>query len=88
MKITATIKDKSDCFYEKLDAMSARESFDYLTKNAYGTYAIHGLSLKIGNGSFRDKVDLNSLIRSPVTMTYKREPRRGYYLVTFEVSKA
>lgn len=45
------------------------------------------ITSKIGNGSFRDRVELNQLMRGPFQATYKLEPRRGYKLATFEVSK-
>ena len=86
MKVTATIKDKSEEFYADLDGMTAKAAFDYLSKNAYGTYAMHGLSLKIGNGQFRDRVDLNQVLRKPdCSYKYRREARRGYFLVTFDI---
>jgi hypothetical protein len=44
--------------------------------------------VKIGNGSFRDKVEWNQAMRDATRkerMTAKIEPRKGYRLVTFEI---
>ena len=46
------------------------------------------VSVKIGNGSFRDKVEWNQAMRDATRkerMTAKIEPRRGYRLITFEL---
>ena len=46
------------------------------------------VSLKIGNGSFRDKVEWNQLFRdSRDKISATIEPRRGYKLITFELSR-
>lgn len=46
------------------------------------------VSLKIGNGSFRDRVEWNQLFRdSRDKMRATIEPRKGYKLVTFELSR-
>ena len=85
MKITATLHDLSDNFYAKLASMAPREKYDYLRR--LKNDLPHCIKIKIGNGQFRDAVDLNSMMRGPCTYTYKLEPRRGYKLATFEVSK-
>jgi hypothetical protein len=47
------------------------------------------LTLKIGNGSFRDAVDLNHILKNCATQwSYKLEPRKGYKLATFNISAA
>jgi hypothetical protein len=84
MKITATLHDFSDGFYAELASMAPREIYDYLRKLKNDSYCV---KIKIGNGQFRDAVELNSMMRDPCTYTYKLEPRRGYKLVTFEVSR-
>lgn len=87
MKITFTIKDKSESFYENLAALSDVEKFAYLNKNAHGTYAMHGLSMKIGTGQFRDKVELNQIMRTTPVYAYTLGNRRGYKLATFEITQ-
>ena len=88
MKTTFTIKDMTQSFYDSLDAMTPREAQVYLNANAYGSYAMYGLKCKVGNDSFRDKVELNQIIRSPtLKTTYKREARKGYFLITIESTK-
>jgi hypothetical protein len=56
------------------------------------SYAPHGggrprIPVKIGNGSFRDQVELNQLTRGPFEVTCEVAPRRGYLLATFEFQK-
>lgn len=87
MKVTYIIKDKTDFFYDKLEAMTPVERYDYLNKNSHGTYAMHGLLQKVGTGQFRDRVELNQIMREPHTIDYKLEPRKGYKLATFQIEK-
>lgn len=47
----------------------------------------YDVSIKVGNGSFRDRVELNALLRNPNIVTCTLEPRKGYKLVTFEFAK-
>ena len=86
MKVTVILKDLTESFYAKLFAMSGNEALDYLTKSA--TARDLRFPVKVGNGSFRDRVELNSAMRAnpPVTMTV--EPRLGYKLATLHVGKA
>jgi hypothetical protein len=44
-------------------------------------------TMKIGTGQFRDAVELNAMLRNPCTFTFKLEPRKGYKLATFEITK-
>lgn len=83
MKITATLHNLTDSFYVELAALEPRAAYDRLNKLRHDLP--HCIKLKIGNGSFRDAVDLNSLMKRPHTFTVKLEPRRGYNLATFEV---
>jgi hypothetical protein len=47
------------------------------------------LTLKIGNGSFRDAVDLNHILKNCATQwSYKIESRKGYKLATFNIVAA
>jgi hypothetical protein len=47
------------------------------------------VKMKVGNAnSFSDKVDLNSIVKSGnAKYDYKIEPRKGYKLVTFNISR-
>jgi hypothetical protein len=85
MKITATLHDLTDNFYAELASMAPREIFSYLNK--LKNDLPHCVKIKIGNGQFRDAVELNSMTRGPCAYAYKLEPRKGYKLATFEVSK-
>ena len=85
MKVTVILKDLTDSFYAKLLAMSGNEAFDYLTKSA--TSRDLRFPVKVGDGSFRDRVELNSAMRfnPPVRLTV--EARCGYKLATLKVAK-
>ena len=91
MKVTFIIKNMTDMFYTGngdtiigIDNMTNEERFKYLNKQAQGDLK-HNIKMKIGNDSFRDKVDLNMMLRNPCSYTYKIEPRKGYNLATFEI---
>lgn len=93
MKATAILKDMSDLFYDGYTiGNESRPGFRNL--DAAGKWqecrrvcgdASYKATLKIGNGSFRDQVDLNGLLqRGGRVITCKEEPRKGYRLITFE----
>ncbi len=83
MKVTFTVKNITDCMHEKLAAMPDMERFQVLSKWAFGDLK-HCISQKIGSGQFRDRVELNGIIkRGGQPKAYKLEPRRGYKLATF-----
>ena len=84
MKITFTLRDLSECFYDDIKQLSEIDVFKKLNGYAFGDL-INYVSQKIGNGSFRDKVELNQIMRDVKTITYKIEPRKGYKLATFEI---
>ena len=84
MKITATLHNLTDGFYAEFAALSPADQFAKLNKLRIDLP--HCIKLKIGNDSFRDRVDLNSLMKRTHTVTSKIEPRRGYKLATFEVT--
>lgn len=92
MKITFTLKDISEQFFTGFgdivgfDALSDEGKFSKLLKlsEQSGT----GVKAKIGAGAFRDRVELNQLMRNPCAYAFKREPRRGYQLATFEIVAA
>lgn len=94
MRVTFILRHLTEAFFDGageesiqgLNSMSDAEKFAYLNK--YRTNGTGAVSMKIGSGQFRDAVGLNSMLRAPVAMTYKLEPRKGYKLATFEISRA
>jgi hypothetical protein len=66
----------------------ARAVFSLLHGYTFGDFK-NLFSLKIGNGSFRDKVEFNSLIKScrPDHICYKFQQTRGYWVITFAVNR-
>ena len=91
MKTTVILKDFSDDFYDGVGEsikgllnMTDEEKFAYLNKLGHQKM----VTVKIGNGSFRDRADLNGMLRSPCKYTFKLEPRRGYKLATFDIVEA
>ena len=91
MRCTFILKDLTDAFYEGTEggsivglmSMSDREKWDKLNRMANQKLA----TLKIGSGQFRDRVDLNQILRGPCAFSFKLEPRKGYRLATFDISK-
>lgn len=85
MKVTYILKDKSESYIDNIKAMQAMQAFDYLNKESNGAYA-YNVSQKIGNGSFRDRVELNQIIRKPVVQAwFSFAQRKGYVLCTFTI---
>jgi len=85
MRATAIIRNVSEQFWtgfgdhvKGFDNMTPEEQFHFCSRGDW-----KNVSLKIGNNSFRDRVDLNELIRKPYTVTVNKLPRRGYMLVEF-----
>ena len=91
MKITFTLKDLTDAFYNGMGEsivgllnMPDNEKFAYLMRKAQQREL--KISMKIGYGQFRDSVELNQLLRKDnLSYSFKLEPRRGYKLATFEI---
>lgn len=67
------------------DLLPDREKWEYCLKESvvYGSGKPR-IPVKIGDGSFRDRVDLNQLLRASYEVQCTLAPRRGYILVTFE----
>lgn len=94
MKVTFIIKNMADVFYDGnesgsitgLNNMTPSVAFWKLNKCALGDLA-HNITMKIGRGSFADKVDLNRMLKSPHKITMNLEPRRGYKLATFSIEE-
>lgn len=86
---TAIIKDMSEQFYNGFPGHAG-----FLDLDAAGKWdrvckmhrdPAYKCTIKIGNGSFRDQVELNGLKqRGGRVITCKLEPRKGYKLATFE----
>lgn len=88
MKVTFILKDLSEQFFHGFGSsirgllnMSDAEKLDYLTNRCRDLQ----VKQKVGNGSFRDRVDYNALVKQPHRIAFKLEDRRGYRLATFEV---
>jgi hypothetical protein len=94
MKATAILKDKTEAFYHGNQAEGGTvpaflalppvDQFSTVCRLALEKRA----TVKIGNGSFRDRVEANQILRGPHRVTFKLEPRRGYKLATFELLPA
>ena len=63
---------------------SPQEVYDKLTTISYENN--EGITRKIGNGSFRDKVEWNQIMRTAIVPTPVVSKRKGYQLITFELS--
>lgn len=91
MKVTFICKNLTDVFYngnghsiQGINNLSDIERLEKLFK--YSGLPEYQISSKIGNNSFRDKVDLNALKRNGWKVeSYKFENRKGYKLLTFDV---
>lgn len=82
MKVTFIIQNLTESAFDRLADKSSQAKFTQLNTWAQGDLR-HCVKMKIGNGSFRDKVELNQLLRREAKVEYKLEPRKGYKLATF-----
>jgi hypothetical protein len=90
MKVTVILKDFTEQFYNGFGEsipgllnMANPEKFEKLRLMS----AEKRVTMRIGNGSFRDQVDLNSIRKSQHPQySFKIEPRKGYKLATFEIT--
>jgi len=87
VQVTFIVKNVTDDMHEKLAAMPDAERFAQLSKWVFGDLR-HCVSMKVGGGAFRDRVDLNQIMRTTRFTSYKLEPRKGYKLATFQVVRA
>ena len=87
MKATFTLKNLTDQTLAEIAATPSADAFAKLSKWSFGDLK-HCVSQKIETGAFRDRVELNSLIKRGASFQHRIEPRRGYKLVTFEITKA
>lgn len=61
-----------------------KDKVEWLVK--MGAIKHSGVTLKIGNNSFRDRVDFNAAYKKPFTATFKIAPRRGYTLIYIQLN--
>jgi hypothetical protein len=85
--VTFIVKNLTDSALESLAAMPDAQRFDKLKRWAFGDLR-HCVSQKVGSGAFRDRVELNQIMRAPRFVSYKLEARRGYRLATFNIERA
>lgn len=91
MHVTFILKNLSDAFYAGnggslagLDSrITAAEKFAYLRQTA-AAGALQ-VTMRIGRGSFRERVELNAMLRGECQFTFRLDARRGYKLATFEI---
>ena len=90
MKVTFILKGVQAQFYSGLGEritgllnMSDSEKYTYLDRARHD----FGFSMKVGSGQFRDRVELNQLLRETHSIIFKLEPRKGYKLATFEFTR-
>jgi hypothetical protein len=87
MNVTAIIKDVSDQFFTGVgdfcgfDNMTDKEKLKFVMNND-----ITSITAKVGSGQFRDRVELNQIMRKDFKVNYSLSPRRGYKLATFNVT--
>jgi len=65
-------------------AKNPQEIYDNLTKISHDNN--EGVTRKIGDGSFRDKVEWNRIMRTATISNPLVSKRRGYQLITFNLS--
>lgn len=61
----------------------ANESYEKLTKAALESGV--GITRKIGNGSFRDKVEWNQVMRTAIIPLPVVSKRKGYQLINYDI---
>lgn len=89
MKVTAILKNLTDAFYrgnggsiKGLLNMSDSEKFDHLTKHCRDLQ----VKIKIGAGTIQDAVELNNMLRSNHSISFRIDSRKGYKLATFDIT--
>lgn len=85
MQATFIVKNLTEAYVDQVKRMEAIPAFRMLDAESRGDLA-HCIKGKIGNGSFRDRVDLNSILKKDVVQAwFSISPRRGYMLFTFTI---
>ena len=93
MKTTAIFRNLSDQFWngfgDSIPSFLGKPALEQFQRAQRLVYEMPGyVTLKVGNGSFRDAVEWNQLFRdSRDKITATIEPRRGYKLITFELNR-
>jgi hypothetical protein len=93
MKATAVFRNLSDQFWngfgDSIPAFLSQSPLEQFERSKRLVHEMPGyVTLKVGNGSVRDAVEWNQLFRDPSRrLTAKIEPRKGYRLMTFELSR-
>ena len=82
MPTTFIIKNLTESAIDEVKAMTPRDAHARLHKWAFGDLK-HCVSQKCGAGSFGDRVNWNTVMKSNKEISVKYEPRRGYILATF-----
>ena len=88
MRITFILKNISESFMQDIEERLNADkllAYKYLNEKALKSEYKHLISQKIGDNSFRDRVEWNRLLRTSPTLEAKIEPRKGYKLLTFSV---
>ncbi len=86
MRVTFIVKNLTDEYVDSIKRMEAIPAFRTLDAQSRGDLR-HCVSEKIGNGSFRDRVDLNSILKGDTVQAwYTISPRKGYLLFTFTIA--
>lgn len=90
MRVTFILRDLSDDFFNGrgdsmtgLLNMSDDEKFNHLKKLATDHPSLW--PMKIGNGSFRDRVELNQILRGSPPISFTLSPRKGYKIALFDI---
>ena len=89
IKVTFILKNLSQEFYEGsefgpitgFNEKTPEEKFRYLLKDPTR------FPCKIASGQFKDKVELNSILKGPCAFDYSLGSRAGYKLATFMVRR-
>lgn len=91
MKVTFILRDLSDDFFQGrgdslpgLINMPDPDKFSHLSALAHRHPSIW--PMKIGNGSFRDRVELNQILRRSPSVSFTLSPRKGYQVAFFEIA--
>jgi hypothetical protein len=87
MKVTFILKDLSEeYFYNLLNALETGNGKYEFILVSMETFP-HFISQKIGRGQFKERVELNQLMRkTDVKIDFKISDRRGYKLAAFEIN--
>jgi hypothetical protein len=92
MKVTVILKDLSDAFYNGSEFLGPgllqlpTDADRWARLRDVCTRGELKATMKVGSSdSFRDKVELNQILRGPVSIAFKLESRKGYKLAMFEI---